>query len=81
MVDFDSNLNIQYEEDQLSVFVISENYNLSLFDLYSTNQAEKTTFGEDFLLELSFSVLKALDYLNKQSNKSVFKGYPAGLLG
>ena len=32
------------------------------------------------MIELSFSTLKALDYLNKQTNKSVFRGYPAGLM-
>ena len=37
-----------------SVYVISESYNLSLFDLYCTNQAEKTNFSEEFLIETSF---------------------------
>lgn len=37
-----------------SVFIISECYNLSLFDLYCTSQAEKTQLSEEFLIEVSF---------------------------
>lgn len=50
------------------IYVISESYNLSLFDLYCTSQAEKTNLSEEFLIETSFQVLKALEYLNRQSN-------------
>lgn len=37
-----------------SIYIISESYNLSLFDLYCTNQAEKTKLTEEFLIETSF---------------------------
>jgi hypothetical protein len=51
-----------------NIYVISESYNLSLFDLYCTSQAEKTSLSEDFLIETSFQILKALEYLNRQSS-------------
>ena len=68
-------------EAESTVFVISESYNLSLFDLYCTNQAEKTKLQEDFLIEISFQVLKALDHLSRQSNKRTFRGFPGGFKG
>ena len=37
-----------------NIYVISESYNLSLFDLYCTSQAEKTNLSEEFLIETSF---------------------------
>lgn len=64
-----------------SVFLISESYNLSLFDLYCTNQAEKTKLSEDFLIETSFQVLKALDHVSRQSNKRSFRGFYGGFKG
>ena len=45
---------IAHSHVENSVYVISESYNLSLFDLYCTNQAEKTNFSEEFLIETSF---------------------------
>lgn len=37
-----------------NIYVISESYNLSLFDLYQTSQAEKTVLSEEFLIETCF---------------------------
>jgi hypothetical protein len=50
---------IDYEVSEKSgvennIYVISESYNLCLFDLYCTFQAEKTILSEDFLIETSF---------------------------
>lgn len=39
---------------ETNVYVISESYNLSLYDLYCTSQAEKTELSEEFLIETSF---------------------------
>ena len=64
------------------IYVISESYNLSLFDLYQTSQAEKTELSEEFLIETSFQVLKALEYLNRQNNENgVFKAFQGGFQG
>lgn len=68
-------------DSESTVFVISESYNLSLYDLYCTNQAEKTRLQEDFLIEISFQVLKALDHLSRQNNKRTFRGFPGGFKG
>lgn len=64
-----------------NVYVISESYNLSLFDLYCTSQAEKTNLSEEFLLETSFQVLKALEHLSRQSNQRSFRGFNGGFKG
>ena len=50
---------------EINIYLISESYNLSLFDLYCTSQAEKTEISEDFLIETSFQVLKACEYLGR----------------
>ena len=64
-----------------SVYVISESYNLSLFDLYCTSQAEKTNLSEEFLIETSFQVLKALDHLSRRSSQGHFRGFNGGFKG
>lgn len=66
-------------DSEACVFLISESYNLSLFDLYCTSQAEKTSFSEDFLVEISFSVLKALEYLARNSRVSADSRQTKGL--
>jgi serine/threonine protein kinase len=57
----------EMKSEEPSVYMISESYNLSLFDLYCTSQAEKTNFQEDFLVEISFQVLKAIEYINRNN--------------
>jgi serine/threonine protein kinase len=67
---------IDYEvsEFENNIYVISESYNLCLFDLYCTFQAEKTILSEDFLIETSFQILKALEHLNRQGSQGGFQG-------
>ena len=65
-----------------NIYVISESYNLSLFDLYCTSQAEKTNLSEEFLIETSFQVLKAMECLNRQGDKTyIIKGFQGGYQG
>lgn len=64
------------------VYVISESYNLSLQDLYCTSQAEKTQLSQEFLIETSFQVLKAIHHLNSSTFiRSQGCGYKNGFHG
>ena len=39
-------------------------------DLYQTSQAEKTELSQDFLIEVSFQVLKALEFIQLQNDST-----------
>jgi hypothetical protein len=45
---------VDYELTESYIYIISESYNFSLYDLYCTSQAEKTQLSQEFLVETSF---------------------------
>lgn len=68
IIDFQFHSRPSNSQVKKQIYVISESYNLSLFDLYCTSQAEKTQLSQEFLIETSFQVLKALQHLNSNTN-------------
>ena len=54
VVDYQQHTKSSKNTHRNQIYLISESYNLSLFDLYCTSQAEKTELSQDFLIETSF---------------------------
>ncbi|CDW91123.1 kinase r-like protein [Stylonychia lemnae] len=63
---------IKQSANEQNLFVFSEGYNGSLYDLYRTNKNENMEFTQEQLIDIAFQILMGINYLNQKGYN--FKG-------